>query len=236
MGKQKVSPVPFFIVGILFLILFGAISWGVYFDSSWIRSFDLAWIDRIQGSISEGKTSFIIKVTELGSMKLVIALTIIIAIVLFFKRRFAEGLWFGGTILFCAAIGGKILKKIFDRDRPAFLQLIEKTNESFPSGHATATTIFYGFIGLVLILTAIQIWKKVIIAFITLLWIGFILFTRIYLGVHFPTDVLAGFLYGTAAVFISIGVYLLVQQPLRHLLEKLNLVDKSKTFERAENY
>lgn len=100
MGKQKVSPVPFFIVGILFLILFGAISWGVYFDSSWIRSFDLAWIDRIQGSISEGKTSFIIKVTELGSMKLVIALTIIIAIVLFFKRRFAEGLWFGGTILF----------------------------------------------------------------------------------------------------------------------------------------
>lgn len=66
----------------------------------------------------------------------------------------------GNNPFFCAAIGGKILKKIFDRDRPAFLQLIEKTNESFPSGHATATTIFYGFIGLVLILTAVQIWKK----------------------------------------------------------------------------
>ncbi|WP_077603936.1 phosphatase PAP2 family protein [Oceanobacillus sojae] len=236
MRTQKVSPMPFFIVGILFLILFGIISWGVYFDSSWIRSFDLTWIDWIQGSISEGKTSFIMKITELGNMKLVIVLTIIIAIVLFIKRKFAEGLWFGGTILFCAAIGGKVLKKIFDRDRPTFLQLIEKTNESFPSGHATATTIFYGFIGLVLILTAIQIWKKVIIGFITVIWIGYILFTRIYLGVHFPTDVLAGFLYGTAAVFISIGVYLLVQQPLRHLLRKLNLVDKSETFERAENY
>lgn len=236
MKTQKVSPVPFFIIGILFLILFSFISWGVYFESSWIKSFDLAWIDRIQGSISEGKTAFIMKMTELGSMKLVIALTTIIAVVLFFKHRVAEGLWFGGTILFCAAIGGKVLKKIFDRDRPEFLQLIKKTNESFPSGHATATTIFYGFVGLVLILTAVQIWKKVIIGFITLVWIGFILFTRIYLGVHFPTDVLAGFLYGTAAVLISIGVYLLVQQPLHHLLQKLKLVDKSKPFERAGNY
>lgn len=230
---QRVSPAPFLVIGVLFLILFGVISWGVYFDSSWIRSLDLSWIDRIQGSISEGKTSFIMKITELGNMKLVIALTIIIAIVLFFKRKFAEGLWFGGTILFCAAIGGKVLKKFFDRDRPAFLQLIEKTNESFPSGHATATTIFYGFIGLVLILASVQIWKKVVIGFITLVWIGFILFTRIYLGVHFPTDVLAGFLYGIASVLISIGVYLLVQQPLRQLLRKLHLEDQSKVFERA---
>src|SRR5699024_8515887 len=118
----------------------------------------------------------------------------IISIGLFIKRKFTEGLWFGGTILFCAAIGGKILKKLFDRDRPMFLQLIEKSNESFPSGHATATTIFYGFIGVVLILAVNQLWKKVMIGFVMMAWIGFILFTRIYLGVHFPTDVLAGFL------------------------------------------
>ncbi|GIO24058.1 phosphatase PAP2 family protein [Oceanobacillus sp. J11TS1] len=220
MKTQRISPMPLLIIGTVFLILFGVIAWGVYFDSNWIRSFDLAWIERIQGSISEGKTSFIMKITELGSMELVIVLTIIIAIVLFFKRKFAEGLWFGGTILFCAAIGGKVLKKVFDRERPAFLQLIEKTNESFPSGHATATTIFYGFIGLVLILSTAQIWKKVVIGFITVAWIGFILITRIYLGVHFPTDVLAGFLYGSAAVFISIGVYSLVRQPLRKFLKQ----------------
>ncbi|WP_245833012.1 phosphatase PAP2 family protein [Oceanobacillus timonensis] len=233
MRTRSLSPIPFLIIGVLFLILFGIISWGVYFDSNWVQSLDLSWIERIQGTISEGKTAFIMKITELGNMKLVIALTILLAIVLFFKRKFAEGLWFGGTILFCAAIGGKILKKIFDRDRPAFLQLVEKTNESFPSGHATATTIFYGLIGLALVLVSVQIWKKVIVGFITLIWIGFILFTRVYLGAHFPTDVLAGFLYGTAAVLISIGVYLLVREPLRHLLRKLHLADRSKVFERA---
>lgn len=236
MKTQRLSPAPFLIIGVLSFIVFGFIAWGVYFDSSWIRSFDLSWIERIQGSVSEGKTTMIMKLTELGNMKLVIALTIIICILLFIKKKFAEGLWFGGTILFCAAIGGKILKKIVDRDRPEFLQLIEKTNESFPSGHATATTIFYGFIGMVLILATAQIWKKVIIGFITLAWIGFILFTRIYLGVHFPTDVLAGFLYGSAVVLISIGVYLLIQQPLRNLLRKLNLVDKRETFEKERHY
>ncbi|WP_152656598.1 phosphatase PAP2 family protein [Oceanobacillus sp. CFH 90083] len=220
MGLRNRAPAPFLITGIICLLLFGVIAWGVYLESNWIKSFDLSWIDRIQGSVSEKKTAFIMIITELGSMQAVIGLTIIICIVLFFKRKFAEGLWFGGTILFCAAIGGKVLKKSFDRERPAFLQLIEKTNESFPSGHATATSIFYGFISIVLILTTIQIWKKVIIGFITIVWIGFILFTRVYLGAHFPSDVLAGFLYGLAVVFISIAVFLLVRQPLRKILKQ----------------
>lgn len=234
--NRKLSTLPFFIMGFLFLILFGIIGWGVHAESGWVTSFDLSWIERIQGSVSEGKTSFIMNITELGNMKLVIILTIIIAIVLFFKRKYAEGLWFGGTILFCAAIGGKILKKIFDRDRPAFLQLVEKTNESFPSGHATATTIFYGFIGLVLVLASVQIWKKFVVGFITLAWIGFILVTRIYLGVHFPTDVVGGLLYGLAAILLSMGLYLAVQEPLRNLLRKMKLNDQSEFFVKSRDH
>lgn len=236
MKIRNLSTVPFFITGFLFLILFGIVAWGVYFESSWVTSFDLSWIERIQGSVSAGKTSLFMKITELGNMKLVIVLTIIIAIVLFFKRKYAEGLWFGGTILFCAAIGGMILKKTFDRERPAFLQLVEKTTESFPSGHATATTIFYGLIGLVLVLASVQIWKKFIVGFITLAWIGFILITRIYLGVHFPTDVIGGLLYGLAAILLSMGVYLIVQEPLRNLLRKMKLNDQSETFGRSRDH
>lgn len=236
MRTRKISAIPFFITGMLFLILFGIIAWGVHAESGWVTSFDLSWIERIQASISDSKTTLFIIITELGSMELVIALTIILAIFLFFKRKYADGLWFGGTILFCAAIGGRVLKRIFDRDRPEFLQLVEKTNESFPSGHATATTIFYGFIGLVLMLVSVQIWKKFIVGFITLTWIGFILVTRVYLGVHFPTDVVGGFLYGIAAILLSLGVYLAVQDPLRDLLRKLKLNDQSETFERSRGY
>src|SRR5699024_2924301 len=161
---------------------------------------------------------------------------IIITIVLFFKRRYAEGLWLGGTILFCAAIMGKILKETFDRERPQFLQLVERSTESFPSGHATATTILYGLIGLVIVLAATTAWKKFVTGFITLAWIVSILVTRVYLGVHFPTDVIAGFLYGMATVFRSVGIYPVVRKPLRQLLRKMKLNDQSKLFARARDH
>jgi len=218
------------LVGIIFLVMFGIVSWGVYFESSWVHSLDMSMIEMIQSNVTETKTTILSLLTEVGNIRLVIVLTIILAILLFVKKWYAAGLWFGGTILFCAAIITKILKEVFNRTRPDFLQLVEKTSESFPSGHATATTIFYGLLGLALILLTTKVWKKIVIGFITLTLIGFILITRIYLGVHFPTDVIAGFLYGSASVLISIGVYQLVGQPLQQLLQKLGLKDQSETF------
>src|SRR5699024_3936685 len=181
-------------------------------------------------NVTETKTTILSLLTEIGNIRLVIVLTIILAIILFVKKWYAAGLWFGGTILVCAAIITKILKEVFDRTRPDFLQLVEKTTESFPSGHATATTIFYGLLVRALILLTTKVWKKIVIGFITLTLIGFILITRIYLGVHFPTDVIAGVLYGSASVLISIGVYQLTATALQQALQKLGLKDQSVTF------
>jgi len=228
LNKRQLSAAPFITVGIIFLILFGIVASGVYFESGWVTSFDLSWIERIQGSVFESKTAFLMKITELGNIRLIIVLTIIISTVLFVRRRYAEGLWLGGTVLFCGAIIGKILKETFDRERPQIFQLIERSSESFPSGHAIATTIFYGLIGLVIVISAGKTWQKFTAGFITLAWIVFILITRVYLGVHFPTDVTAGFLYGMASVFISIGVYLKLKEPLRNLLKKMKLNDQSE--------
>jgi len=224
------------LIGLLFLALFCVICMGVAGKSAWIQSFDLYWIDAIQSHISTGKTNAIIWITELGNMRLVIVLTILIAIWLFIKRRFADGLWFGGTILFCGAIATKLLKGAFDRERPHFHQLVSKTSESFPSGHATGTTVFYGMLALAFILVTTALWKKIVIGTVALAGILFILVTRIYLGVHFPTDVLAGFCLGMASVFISVSVYLHMQQPLRRLLQRWHLKDKSiSTLQRKRN-
>src|SRR5699024_3935614 len=111
-------------------------------------------IEKIQGNITEGKTSLLKVLTEVGNIRLVIVLTIILAIILFIKKWYAAGLWFGGTILVCAAIGTKILKEVFDRTRPDFLQLVKKSTESFPSGHAISTTILYVVLVLGLILVS----------------------------------------------------------------------------------
>ncbi|MDY0407048.1 phosphatase PAP2 family protein [Virgibacillus sp. 179-BFC.A HS] len=228
MNTRKIPVTPLFIIGLLFLILFGLIAFGVSGNRDWVRRFDMYWIDHIQGLASEGLTSFIKVFTELGDVRVVIVLTILIAAILFVKKRFADGLWFGGTILFCAVIIEMLLKKIFDRERPDIMQLISETGASFPSGHATATTIFYGFIGLVLVLSAKKLSAMIWTGLISFLLIVFILLSRVYLGVHYPTDVAAGFCYGMAAVFISIAAYALLQQPLRDFLNKVHLKDQSK--------
>lgn len=227
MRTRERSATPFLIIGAIFLVLFGIVAWGVYYENAWVHTFDLNWINRIQAHVANGTTSFIKLITELGNVRLVIVLTVILVIFLFIKRRYAEGLWLGGTILLCAVICTKLLKALVDRDRPHYLQLITKTNESFPSGHATATTIFYGLLGLILLLTVKKMWTKWIVGLVTLVWILFIMVTRIYLGVHYPTDVLAGFLFGAASVFLSVGVYLIAEEPLRHLLAKMKLRDQS---------
>ncbi|MDY0410269.1 phosphatase PAP2 family protein [Virgibacillus soli] len=236
MQRNRINTFPLFIIGFICLALFGWIAWGVTNNSKWIETFDIRVIDFVQSYISDFLTSIVKITTELGNIRLIIIFTIIIAAALFVKRKFANGLWFGGTILFCGVILTKILKKLFDRDRPQFLQLVEKTNESFPSGHATGTTIFYGFIGLVLVLAATHMGKKILISMITLLWILYIMATRIYLGVHFPTDVLSGFFLGMASVFISIAVYVHAQEPLHHFLRKLKLDDRSVVHERQRYY
>lgn len=216
--------------GLIFLIVFGVISYGVVIESSWIDAIDLMIIDVVQSDIREMKTMIISLLTEAGNIRFIIAGTVGVVLSLFIKRWYAAGLWFGGTILLFAVIGTRIMKKLIDRSRPDILPLIEKTTESFPSGHATAATIFYGLllVGLILIMKAG--WRKIVIGWALLLLIGFIIISRVYLGVHFPTDVFAGFFYGIASVFISIGVYQLLQQPLQEMLMKFNLKDESMLF------
>ncbi|MDY0395165.1 hypothetical protein RWE15_12995 [Virgibacillus halophilus] len=102
---------PLFILGLLFLILFGVIAQGVTSKGDWVHRFDMYWIDRIQSLVNNGLTSFIKLFTHLGDVKLVIILTILICAILFVKKRYADGLWFGGTVLFCAVILEMILKK-----------------------------------------------------------------------------------------------------------------------------
>lgn len=217
----------FIFIGIIFMILFGIVSFGVFKESALIENIDSAIIEVIQTNVTDTKTAFLSILSEIGNIRLIIALTIGFVIFLFIKKWYVAGFWFGGTVLCFAAIGTKLIKKVIDRARPDILPLIEKTTESFPSGHATSATIFYGMLGLVLLLITKKYWEKAVIGLAVLLLIGFILMTRIYLGVHFPTDVIGGFLYGMASVFISVGIYQRLLEPLQHMLLRFKIEDRS---------
>ena len=108
--------------------------------------------------------------------------------------------------LTCAFLTNETAKNIFERSRPIGINLIEETGLSFPSGHSMVGLAFYGFI-IYLIYKLISNKRKkqlfTIILSIIILLIGF---SRIYLGVHYFTDVIGGFLLGIIYLTIYINI------------------------------
>ncbi|MEI6296038.1 MAG: phosphatase PAP2 family protein [bacterium] len=92
---------------------------------------------------------------------------------------------------------GAVLKYIVGRDRPLGAEVYEGFTYSFPSGHAIASIFFYGFIAVAMNrLTKIDIKLKYLTNFICFILVFLISFSRLYLGVHYLSDVVAGLAIG----------------------------------------
>ncbi len=99
-----------------------------------------------------------------------------------------------------------LLKNIIQRPRPSDISIIEEIGYSFPSGHSMVSMAFYGYlIYLVYIKIKNKVLKWLLISFISILII-LIGLSRIYLGVHYTSDVVAGFLLAIAYLIIFIKV------------------------------
>ena len=137
-------------------------------------------------------------ISWLGS---VAALTIIsTCCAIYFVTRRA---WNRFVALAVTMLGGGLLnialKHFFERQRPVFENpLVTLSTFSFPSGHAMGSTLLYGLLALIALRFVRQMWLRVAICAAAILFITLIGFTRIYLGAHYLTDVLAAFAIGSA--------------------------------------
>lgn len=141
-------------------------------------------------------------ITLLGNTVIVIAITGIIGIVLFSKRVRAYAT---GLIITVAGAGltGYVGKEVVKRARPGgLIPTAVETSFSFPSEHAILAIALYGFIAYALYKMYPK-YAAVIVTLATLLILA-IGFSRLYLGVHFPSDVLAGYLVG--GIWLLIGI------------------------------
>lgn len=104
--------------------------------------------------------------------------------------------------LFIATLLNIILKNILQRPRPTGYRLISETGYSFPSGHSMISMAFYGYLIYLIYKYVKNVYAKTLLITLLIVLIISIGVSRIYLGVHYTSDVLAGF-------FISIA-YLIV--------------------------
>lgn len=141
--------------------------------------------------------------TFFGSHLFVIPATILVALIL---RRTGHPI---SALLFFASVGGgfvlnALLKITFHRARPdLWPALVTEHTFSFPSGHAAMSTVFYGGLVSVVFHRTGRVLPRVAAAAGALFVILTIMATRVYLGVHWATDVVAGFVVGLFWVAVS---------------------------------
>ncbi len=140
-------------------------------------------------------------VTQLGSTTILLPLGVILVWRLYVAGRRRAAALLAITVL-GAQVFDQALKFGFRRPRPeVFFGLAQPGSYSFPSGHSLTSCCFYGVLAAILTVGAVPRWRKVLIwalaAAITLA-VGF---SRVYLGVHYPTDVLGG--YAVAVVWVA---------------------------------
>lgn len=172
-----------------------------------VVSDNVSWLDtNIYNSIinhNEILTNIFKTVTEFGDAIILIIITLLILLV--FKER-----TFGFLVainLVLSFVLGQIVKLIFIRERPTINVLIDIGGYSFPSGHSTVSMAFYGFLIYLCykkIDNKILKWFLIILQALLILTIGY---SRIYLGAHFPSDVIAGFSLGLSFLIIYIKVF-----------------------------
>lgn len=114
-----------------------------------------------------------------------------------------------GMLFFAIAVGGGslltlLLKNVYDRQRPSINAEIDAVGYSFPSGHSMGSLIFYGFVIYLVVRTHQRRW----IQWLTVTLLGMLVLligsSRIYLGAHFPSDVLAGYAAGLIWLILSL--------------------------------
>ena len=162
------------------------------------QAFDLKIISCIQSLKNEYLTVFYKMITIIADTYQSAIITILIVAFLYIKKHYREAFFLAITMSACG-IAMPLLKNIFSRERPDFYRLIEISGYSFPSGHTTSATTMYLTLAIV-VLSIMNKLNKYFIFSIAVIGIVIIGSSRIYLGVHYPTDVMAGICLGISIV------------------------------------
>lgn len=142
---------------------------------------------------SPNLTRFFLGITHLHSGEAITAYAVVLSLILVSlkpHRHWALPLWLivpGGALL------NVLMKLVFERPRPVMDEpLLTLTSFSFPSGHASSTMLLYGFLALVVLVHLPRSPWRWVVAALALCIVAMVAWSRVYLGVHFLTDVLAG--------------------------------------------
>ena len=150
-------------------------------------------------------TKFFEMVTFFGSAPVITGISLIVVSILMLRRKkYTASLFAYLTV--CDALITFIIKNAVHRTRPDPLErLISETGYSLPSGHSSSSMFLYAAIAVLILPLIPTRTGRILVSILAALWILLIGTSRTYLGVHYPTDVLAG--YAIGAILLAIFIH-----------------------------
>ena len=184
-----------FLKGSFALLLFMILGYVVKFYPDNVVGIDQPIQSAIRGDLPAYLTAFFTRVTVLMNTPVVVSWVGVIVLFFVWKKWYTEALLLTGSLVTTGLLV-VILKHIYLRSRPALQHLVQEGGYSFPSGHSLAATLVFG--GLIIIVGQRMTSQvgKVLAQIALFLCMVTIVVSRVYVGVHYPTDVTGSMLLG----------------------------------------
>ncbi len=200
-ARERVVPLALLAIAMLVLLFFKIASEVIEGDTQAFDSEFLIWLRHAtegDGPIRNALRTAMLDITALGNPTILILISAVAVGYLVAARRRAMAMLLVAT-LGAGTIAELGLKALFSRTRPDVVaHLVEVSSASFPSGHAMDSTMIYMTIAALIARTARDMAPRIYVLLVALCLSLSIGFSRLYLGVHYPTDVLAGWIAGSA--------------------------------------
>jgi len=185
------------------LLCFAFIAWQM--TSGGVKGFDSAICGFAYGTRGPVLNKVLISITYLGNWQLITVLAMVLLVLP--RTRMSIGFPFMITSI-CSVIIYKPLKLIFQRPRPdVSLRIITEGGYSFPSGHALNGLVCYGMLIFLIRRNCSNRRTANILTVLLTLLILTIGWSRIFVGVHYPSDILGGWSFGLAVLMIATVIY-----------------------------
>ncbi|WP_339715743.1 phosphatase PAP2 family protein [uncultured Kriegella sp.] len=173
--------------------------------------YDAQITDYIISHRSPALTRYFLFVTHVGDFYgylIVVGISAFVSSVVFKRWKYVAQVT---LVLILATVSNMMLKRFIDRARPGIEHLVSVETLSYPSGHAMSAMAFYGFMIFLFYKFKMNKFLKLCVILFLVTLILSIGISRIYLGVHFPSDIAGGFIAGFIWVIFCILVFDLIE-------------------------
>ena len=176
-----------------------------------LAPFDDHIAEKMKSTRSDGLTEFFTGITFFGDLKFyLIAMALMTAVIYKVYGNFETTIK-SAIILAFAGVMQIVLKDFIERPRPTGEHLVEVSSTSFPSGHAVSSAAFFGFLIYIFWKSDVNYWIKTLLTVVFSFFILSIGLSRVYLGVHYASDIIGGWIAGGFFLVIFILAFYAVK-------------------------